>query len=167
MGRSSKVLIVCGLFLLFVCLPASAGTIYNFSNVKLTGNSGSNGSGSFSFDSKTHTFSNVSVWFNQGAFNGVNANGGNGQGIFVKGQGYLYSWLTTVKGNLVWCSILFNPSTGQFREWGGISNGNNYGGFDYLSVPEGGAELTYLMLSGLAIFGGILISGKHRHTANL
>jgi hypothetical protein len=121
-------------------------------------------SGSFSFDSSTHVFSNISISFNGGVFGGVQANGPKGQGIYVQGQGYLFSWVTSVQGNLVWNSILFNPSTGKFREWGGISNRKYNGGFDYLSVPEGGAELTYLMLSAIAVFGGILISGKQRRS---
>jgi hypothetical protein len=162
MGRHFKVLAVCALFLLVVSLPASAGSVYTFSNVKLTGNSGSTASGTFTFDPSTHTFSNVSMTFNGGAFGGIQANGGKGQGVYIQGQGYLYSWGTTVKGNLVWCSILFNPATGQFHEWGGIANWKYNGNFDYMSVPEGGAELTYLMLSGIAVFGGIVVSGKKR-----
>lgn len=164
MGRNFRVLAVCALFLLVVSLPALAGSINNFSKQKLSGSSGSYVSGSFSFDSSTHVFSNVSMSFDQGAFGGVQANGGKGQGLYIQGQGYLFAWLTKVKGNLVWCSILFNPTTGQFREWGGISKGNNYGGYDYMSVPEGGAELTYLMLSAIAVFGGILVSNKQRRT---
>jgi hypothetical protein len=165
MGRHLKVLAVCALFFLVAALPASAGTIYNFSNVALTGSSGSSASGGFNFDPNTHVFSNVSISFNGGAFGGVQANAPNGQGIYLQGKGYLFSLLTTVQGNLVWSSILFDPSTGQFREWGGISNWKDYGGYDYMSVPEGGAELTYLLLSGIVVFGGILISGKQRRTA--
>jgi len=164
MGRHIKVLGVCALFLLVASLPASAGTIYSFSNVALTGNSGSTASGGFSFDPNTHVFSGVSISFNGGAFNGVQANLPQEQGIYIQGKGYLYSWLTTVQGDLVWNSIVFNPSTGQFHEWGGIANWQKKGGYDYMSVPEGGAELTYLMLSGIAVFGGIVISGKQRRT---
>jgi hypothetical protein len=162
MGRHLKVLAVCALFLLALSLPASANSQYNFSNVKLTGGSGSTTSGSFTFNSTTHTFSGLSMTFNGGAFGGIQANGGGGQGTYIQGQGYLYSWGTTVHGNLVWCSILFNPATGLFHEWGGISNWKYNGKFDYMSAPEGGAELTYLMLSGIAVFGGILLSDKRR-----
>ena len=162
MGRHLRVLSVCALFLLVVSLPASAGSVYSFSKIKLTGNSGSSVSGSFNYDNSTHMFSNVSISFNGGAFGGIQANGIKGQGVYVPGQGYVFSWITKIQGNLVWCSMLFNPSNGQFREWGGISKGRNYGTFDTLTVPEGGAELTYLMLSGIAVFGGILISTKQR-----
>jgi hypothetical protein len=33
-------------------------------------------------------------------------------------------------------------------------------GDDCVSVPEGGSPLSYLILSGLAVIAGILISGK-------
>lgn len=33
-------------------------------------------------------------------------------------------------------------------------------------VPEGGAEVTYLMLSGIAVCAGILISGKRRRATS-
>jgi hypothetical protein len=161
MGRHFRIVGICALFLLVVSLSASANS---FSNFKLSGNSGSYVSGSFSFNTSTHAFSGVSMSFDQGAFAGVQANGPSGQGVYVKGQGYLYSWGTTVHGSLVWCSILFNPASGQFREWGGIAKGKYYGDFDYSRVPEGGAELTYLMLSAIAVFGGILLSSKQRRT---
>ena len=164
MGRHFKIVGVCALFLLVVSLPVSAGSINSFSNVKITGNSGSSVSGSFSFDSTTHVFSDISLWFSHGAFAGIQANGPQGQGFYVQGQGYLFSWLTTVNGNLVWDSIRFNPLTGQVHDHGGIANWQNQGGFNYLSVPEGGAELTYLMLTAVAVFGGILISSKQRRT---
>ena len=159
MGRHFRIVGICALFLLVVSLSASANS---FSNFKLSGNSGSYVSGGFSFNTSTHVFSGLSISFDKGVFSGIGANGSGGQGVYLKGQGYLYSWGTTVHGDLVWCSILFNPSTGQFHEWGGISNWKYNGNFDYLQVPEGGAELTYLMLSGIAVFGGIFISGKQR-----
>lgn len=165
MGRHIKVLSACALFVLLASLSASAGTICNFSNVKLTGSSGSTASGTFTVNATTHVFSGVSITFNGGAFGGIQANGGNLKGIWVQGQQYLYSWITTVNGSLVGWSILYDFKTGQFHEWGGISNWKNKGNFDYLSVPEGGAELTYMMLSGIVVFGGILISGKQRRTS--
>jgi hypothetical protein len=162
MGRHFKIVVVCALFLTVVSLPASAGSIYSFSNLTLTGNSGSSASGSFGFDSSTHTFSSVSMSFSGGAFNNIWASSPGGKGVYIQGQGYLFSWGTTVHGDLIWCSILFNPANGQFREWGGIANWKDNGKFDYMGVPEGGAELTYLMLAGIAVFGGILTSGKRR-----
>ena len=162
MGRSLKISGICALFIFLASLSASAGTICNFSNVKLTGTSGSTVSGTFTIDPTTHTFSNVSLSFNGGAFGGIKANGGNLKGILIQGQQYLYSWITTVNGNLVGWSILYDFKTGQYKEWGGISNWQNKGDFNYLSVPEGGAELTYMMLSGVALFAGIVFSGKQR-----
>jgi hypothetical protein len=34
------------------------------------------------------------------------------------------------------------------------------------NVPEGGAEVTYLLLSGIAVLAGILISGKQRRATH-
>jgi hypothetical protein len=167
MRRCCKVLAVSAVFLLVASLPALAGSINNFSNVKLSGNSGSSVSGSFSFDNTTHVFSGISISFNGGVFGGVQANGPQGQGIYVPGQGYIFSWGTAVQGNWIWNSILFNPLTGQLHEYGGIYNWKNSGGFDYLSVPEGDAGLSYLMLSGMAVLAGSLISGKQRRTTRL
>ena len=164
MGRSIRIFGVCAIFIFLVSFSASASTICNFSGVKLTGTSGSSVSGTFTVDSTNHTFSNVALSFNGGAFGGIKANGGNMQGIWIQGQQYLYTWFTTVSGNLVSWSIVYDFKTGQYKEWGGISNWKNKGDFNYLSVPEGGAELTYMMLSGVALFGGILISGKRRTT---
>lgn len=165
MGRSLKISGIWAIFIFLASLSASAGTICNFSNVKLTGTSGSNVSGTFTVDSTNHTFSNVSISFNGGAFGGINANGANMQGTWIQGQQYLYSWLTLVNGNLVGWAILYDFKTGQYEEWGGIANWQNKGSFNYLSVPEGGAELTYMMLSGIALFAGILVSGKQRRAA--
>jgi hypothetical protein len=163
MGRHIKILGVCALFLLIASLPASAGTICNFSNVALTGNSGSTASGSFSFDPNTHVFSNITISFNGGAFGGVHANDSQAQGYCAQGLCKV-TWWTIVQGNLIRDTLVFNTVTGQFQDYGKISNWKNHGGFDYMEVPEGGAELTYLMLSGFAVFGGILISGKQRRT---
>ena len=96
-------------------------------------------------------------------FGGVNAAyNGSMKGIFVQGKGWLFSWLTKVGGNLIYYSVLFNPNTNQFTAGGWIVNGHNGGSFGYLSAPEGGAILSYLFLSGAAIFAGIVMSGKQR-----
>jgi hypothetical protein len=65
-------------------------------------------------------------------------------------------------GGWVSDTILFNLKTGQFEDLGGIHKGRKGGDFNYMSVPEGGTSLPYLMLSGFAILAGILISGEQR-----
>src|SRR5690242_1207602 len=127
MGRSLKISGICAIFIFLASLSASAGTICNFSNVKLTGTSGSTVSGTFTVDPNTHKFSGVSISFNGGAFGGIHANSGNLQGLWIRGQQYLYTWVTTVSGNLVRWSILYDFKTGQYKEWGGIANWKNKG----------------------------------------
>ena len=62
MRRYGKLAGVCGLFLLAMSLTASAGSIDQFKNAALTGVSkGGTVSGSFSFNSKTDQFSNITV----------------------------------------------------------------------------------------------------------
>src|SRR5579863_6082501 len=160
-----RVVGVSAAFLLLVCLPALADG--NFSNEKLTGNSGSTVSGSFTFNSSTDTFSNLSLLFNGGKFAGTNAKDTNGgQGICILGV-CGFSWQTHVNGVLVWDTILLNVKTGAYQDFGGIQNFQNQWNFDPpMAVPEGGTPLAYVVLSGLAMVAGILISGKRRAIGN-
>jgi hypothetical protein len=159
-----KLFSACTLFLLAVSLTASAGSLDQFKNAALTGVSkGGTVSGSFSFNSQTDQFSNISVSFVSSAFGNVNANDpSSGHGTYVGKGWWEYTWLTKVDGDTVVYSMLFNPTTNQFDVGGGIGNWSNQGEFNYLSVPEGGTPLAFLMLSGLAMFAGILIAGKQR-----
>jgi hypothetical protein len=155
---------VSAAFLLLVCLPASAGSINTFSKVALSGVSNTTASGQFSINTQTGKFSNISISFSGNSiFAGIKASDPNSiQGVWLPGKGWLMSWVTTVKGDLVWYSVLYNPTTGQFMASGGVSNWQYQGNFNYLSVPEGGAMLSYLLLSGMAVFAGILMSTKQR-----
>lgn len=145
-------------------VSAFAGSITDsFSGAALTGVSGT-ASGSFTFNSSNDTFSNLSVSFNGGVFSGVNASDPNGgQGTCIGNLCGFY-WQTGAKGDSVWDTIVLNIQTGQYEDFGGIYNWQNQGDFNYLSVPEGGAKLAYLMLSALAMFGGIFLSGKQRRS---
>jgi hypothetical protein len=166
MRRCLKLASPLALFLLAVSLSASAGSTNNFSNVSLTGVSGTV-SGSFSFNSSSNTFSAISLSFNGGVFGGVHANNGGGKGACLLGV-CGFSWQTQLaNGDWVWDSILLNLKTGQYRDSGGIYNSKNGGNFNRLPVPEGGAPLAYLGLSGVAMLAGILIAGKHRRSARL
>jgi hypothetical protein len=166
MRRCLKLASPLALFLLAVSLSASAGSTDSFSNVSLTGVSGTV-SGSFTFNSSSDTFSAISLSFNGGVFGGVNAQNGGGNGSCILGV-CGFSWQAQLaNGNWVWDTILLNLKTGQYQDLGGIYNWKNGGNFNYLSVPEGDAPLSYLLLSGFAMLAGILISGKHRRTARL
>jgi hypothetical protein len=150
-----------------VCLPALADSNDNFSNETLTGNSGSTVSGSFTFNSTTDSFSNISLSFNGGAFNGINASDASG-GKATCLLGFCgFSWQTLVGNVLVWDTIVINVKTGAYQDFGGIYNWRNQWNFDPppMSAPEGASSLAYLTLTGLAIFAGIVISGKKRRTA--
>jgi hypothetical protein len=63
--------------------------------------------------------------------------------------------------------MLFNTITNRFEVGGGIGNRRKQGDFNYISVPDGGTPLSYLMLSGIAMFAGILIYGKQRRTRRI
>jgi hypothetical protein len=153
---------VCVLFLLAVSLSASATSNDSFSNVSLVGTSGAV-SGSFTFNTSTDQFSGISLSFNGGAFGGATASNGGGKGTCYQGFCGFYFQGKASDGAWVTDTIIVNLKTGQFDTFGGIYNWKNQGGdFNYLSVPEGGAKLSYLILSAIAVFGGILISGKQR-----
>jgi len=162
MSRSLKLATICAVFLLAVSLSASACSGDCFSNVNLAGNSGGNASGSFTFNTSTDTFSNLSVSFNGGVFNGMSASDNKGGGGCVLGICGI-SWKTIVNGDTVWNTIILNLKTGQFEDIGGIYNWKNQGNFKYMAVPEGGNALAYLLLCGIALFVAIVTSRKRRH----
>ena|SRR5579864_540518 len=161
MRRNFRLLSICAIFLLTVCVSASADSNYQFSNVALTGVSGTV-SGTFTYNASTDVFSGLALSFNGGAFNAVKASNNGGNGICKQNLCGFFWQTTLANGDSVWNAIVINLQTGQYSDLGGISNSQNQGFFDYQSVPEGGATLGYLMVSGIAVFGGIVISGKQR-----
>src|SRR5580692_347814 len=165
MMRRFKLATVCVMFLLAVSLSASACSGDCFSNVNLTGVSGS-ASGSFTFNTSTDTFSNLSLSFNGGVFNGITASDKNGGGSCFLGVCGI-SWKTVVNGDTVWNTVVLNLKTGQYQDFGGIYNWKNQGTFNYLQVPEGGNSLVYLMLSSIALFAGFLTSRKRRRALRI
>ena len=169
MRRYDKLAGVCGLFLLAVSLTASADSIDQFKNAALTGVSeGGTVSGSFSFNSKTNRFSNISVSIVSSVFGKINVSDRHsGHGTY-EGQGWWeYTWKTKVHGDTIVESMLFNTITNQIEVDGKIGNRRHQGDFNYISVPEGGTSLSYLMLSGIAMFAGILIYGEQRRTRRI
>jgi len=163
MRRSFKLASVCILFVVLVSLSASAGSSNNFSGAKLTGVSGGGTvGGGFSFNSITHQFSNISVSFVSSAFGTVNANmQGTMNGQWSNGK-WWFQWSTIKNGDLIIYNVSFDPTKNQFSASGSIANFWNQGNYTYMGVPEGGAQLSYLMLCGFAVFSGILISKKRR-----
>jgi len=165
MKRNYKLAAVCSVFVLAVSICASAGSTDNFSG-PLIGATGTE-SGSFTFNSTTDSFSGIKLSFAGSTFGNVNASNGGGQGSCWNGIcGYF--WQTQVlsaggQKDWVWDAILVYAN-GQYKDFGGISNSQNRGGFNYMSVPEGGSRLAYLLLSAIAVFGAIFVSGKSRGT---
>jgi hypothetical protein len=162
---------VCAVFLALVCLPALADSHDSFSNEKLGGSSGSTVSGSFTFNSTTDTFSNISLSFNSGAFNGINASDASGgKATCILGL-CAFSWKTEVGNVWVWDTIILNTnpgaSYGQYWDIGKIVNWQNSWNFDPLPAPEGGTSMAYVALSGIAMVAGILISRKKTRTARI
>jgi hypothetical protein len=144
MRRYCGLVSVCAMFLLVVCLPALAGPVNGFSGATLSGISAPSASGFSSTE-----FSHAPVSF-----------GGNWMFAGVRVTNRHVSGYSISEGSF---------SGGSFSEDsdGGFSRKDRrHGGCgerkDCHSIPEGGAEVTYLMLSGIAVFAGILISGKQR-----
>jgi hypothetical protein len=164
MRRYCKLASVCVAFLLVGSLPALADSNHNFSNVQLQRASDAV-SGSFTFNRSTDQLSNSSLWFAGSLFGGVKVSDPNGVNGTKLGQDWLFGWSTQKSGDTIWGSVLFNPLTNQSELGESISNWKGDGKSDFFAVPEGGTPLSYLMLSGLAIFAGILISGKQRRPA--
>lgn len=162
MKRSFKLATVSAIFLLAVSISASACSGDCFSNVSLVGNSGGDAKGSFTFNTSTDTFSNLSLSFNGGVFSGLGGSDGGGKGICILGI-CGFSWQTTLKnGDTVWETILLNVKTGQYQDLGGVFDYKNNGKFNYMSVPEGGNSSAYLLLCGVALFAAIFLSRKQR-----
>ncbi len=165
MFRYSKLASVFALFVLAVSISASADSNNSF-NVNLTGISGTV-SGNFTFDSTKNSFSGLTLTFNGGMFDGVKAGNGGGKGLCLLGV-CQYTWQKHMNtGAWVWETIVFNIKNGQFQDYGGIYKGKYNGGFNYMSMPEGETALAYLMLSGLAMFAGIVVAGKRRRVARI
>ena len=155
MLRSLKLASGSALFLLAVSLSAFADSNNDFSGATLSGISATGASGSFAFSSSTDRFSNAPQSF-----------GGNSISEDVKVTNRLTSGYFISEGSF---------SGGSFSG-GTFSDDSDEGlfGEDRLSgkhrkkwnVPEGGAEVTYLLLSGIAVLAGILISGKQRRATH-
>jgi uncharacterized protein YjbI with pentapeptide repeats len=165
MMRSLKLASVTALFLLAMSLSAFADSNNDFSGATLSGISATGASGSFAFSSSTDKFSNAAQSFGRNSIS---------EGVKVTNRlmsGYFISERSFSGGSFSGGSF----SGGSFS--GGTFSGDSDEGLfgeDRLSgkhrkkwnVPEGGAEVTYLLLSGIAMLAGILISGKQRRATH-
>jgi hypothetical protein len=158
MMRSLKLASVFSLFLLAMSLSAFADSSNDFSGATLSGISATGASGSFAFSSSTDKFSNAPQFF-----------GGNSIFEGVKVTNRLTSGYFISEGSFSGGSF----SGGTFSDDSdriSLDEKHRHHGCEGRehchSVPEGGTEPAYLLLSGVAVLAGILISGKQRRATH-
>jgi hypothetical protein len=139
-----------------VAAYAGSVTTFNF-NTNLNGVSSTTVQGTFSYNSATNTFTSAGLTFvGNSIFGGLS-------GTVTKPQsGTTFVFKQTINGYIVSYTIVFDPLTGSYTTYGSITYGGTTGTFQFNQVPEGGAQLSYLALSGLVLFAGIVLAGKQR-----
>ena len=161
MRRYFKLAAVSTAILLAASNCASAGSIDSFSG-KLNGVSNGTVSGTFLLNTQTGQFSNVYLSFSGLGLGSGNVDPGTVNGH--KGLDGLWSFWWGGKasnGDYVLYDVKL-LANGTFQVVGGITDAHGDNGVFKMTVPEGGTPVSYLMLSALAMFAGILISGKQR-----
>jgi hypothetical protein len=136
---------------------AFAGSVDTFNySTNLSGVSNTTVQGTFTYNTSTDTFTLASLSFaGNSIFNGISGNDTKPQ------SGNTFVLNETIDGYTVSYTIVLNPLTGSYTADGSISYGGTKGSFNY-QVPEGGARLSYLLASGMALFAGIFLAGKQR-----
>ena len=152
--------LICVASLLFAAvLPASAGSVSGSytSAVIGFGVTGETVTATFTFNTSSDQFSNVTLAFKGGVFDRFT------ESYSGCGKGLSCSFSHAASGDLLLYSIGLNENFSQYVAVGTVSNTNfALGGFGYTgspSVPEGGSKFSYLAPAGLVIFGGIFLSG--------
>ena|ERR1700730_8253854 len=149
MSQSRYLPCVFTLLLLAASLPAWASSVDNFSDVKLP-KGDAKLAWSFSSGGINEKVPNFSHSFG-------------GKPLFERGR--------PTNGRIGGHSVSVESFSGanfldkSDRHPSGEDRGHHDGcerGDDCQKVPEGGAPVSYMILSGLAVTAGILISGKHR-----
>lgn len=150
------VLVLCA-----VAIPAHADSVtYNFTYSLISGSSSvGTVTGSFSYNSTTHTLSSATLTINSSLFGNVTLTSLGGS------SGFVFAFGGTVGGNFILYFITFNPlNPSQYWISGSILNlsTGTVGKFSnsYTAVPEGGAWYMYLAPSLLVLFGGMLLAGR-------
>lgn len=112
---------------------------------------------SFTYNTKTDTFTKETLNFVGGFFDGLSI-------TITKAQhGDTFVLNKKVDGDTIAYTIVFNELAGTFEAYGTVSKGKHEGNFQYdTKAPEGGNQLSYLAASGLVLFAGILLAGKQR-----
>ena len=161
MKRYFNLAAICAAFVLSVAMYASAGSTDNFSGPLIGAFWRQRNQDRSHLISKQTRSPTSSSHLLAAPSENVNTSNGGGQATCANGFCGIY-WQTTVGGDTIWDGIIINMATGQFEDLGYIFNSKNYGGFNYMSAPEGGSRLAYLLMSAAAVFGAIFVSGKYR-----
>src|ERR1700676_2699270 len=150
MSQSRNLPCVFTLFLVAASLPAWASSVDNFSDVKFSKGFDTKLAWSFTSGSINEKVPDFSHLFG-------------GKPLFDPPKG--------TQGRMSGHSISEESFSGASfldksdRHPSGEDRDHHHGcdrGDDCHEVPEGGAPMSYVILSGLAVIAGILISGKHR-----
>jgi hypothetical protein len=151
--------LICVASLLFAAvLPASAGSVSGSytSAVIGIGVTGETVTATFTFNTSSDQFTNVTLAFKGGVFGGFT------ESYSGCGTGLSCSFSDPASGDSLLYTIGLNNNFSQYGAVGTVWNTKSLGGFGYTgspSVPEGGSKFSYLAPAGLVIFGGIFLSG--------
>ena len=145
-----------------VAIPAHADSVtYNFTYSLISGGSSvGTVTGSFSYNSTTHTLSSATLTINSSLFGNVTLTS-----LGSSSSGFVFAFGGTVGGNYILYFITFNPlNPSQYWISGSILNLGTRSiakfSSSYTAVPEGGAWYVYLVPSLLVMFGGMLLTGR-------
>jgi hypothetical protein len=149
--------LICVASLLFAAvLPASAGSVSGSYTSAVIGVTGETVTATFTFNTSSDQFTNVTLAFKGGVFGGFT------ESYSGCGTGLSCSLSDAASGDWLLYSIGLNTNFSQYGAGGTVWNKNSAGVFGYTgstSVPEGGTKFSYLVPAGLVIFGGIFLSG--------
>lgn len=137
-------------------MPNNKNNVESFKySTPLTGVPNSTLQATFTYNTKTDTFTKETLNFVGGFFDGLSI-------TITKAQhGDTFVFNKKVNGDTIAYTIVFNELAGTFEANGSITKGKHEGYFQYdMMAPEGGNQLSYLAASGLVLFAGILLAGK-------
>jgi hypothetical protein len=170
-GTNLIKLVATGVLLLSaVTLPARADTINTFGfSTPLQGVSSTTVSGTFTYNSTTHTLSAASLSFNGSSiFNTVSVTN------LSSGTGNLFLYVVSVYNanthtyDLLNLNIALSTNGTPILVSGGICDFSKSGGCGTFSsqsftvVPEGGTGFGYLAPAGMVLIGGMVMAGRPR-----
>src|SRR5277367_4892120 len=119
-------------------MPNNHVEIFNY-DTQLTGVANSSLQATFTYNTKTDTFTKETLNFVGGIFNGLSIT------ITKAQQGDTFFFDKKVNGDTVAYTIVCNPLAGTFDAYGSVIKGKHEGYFQYDTMaPEDGNQLSYL-----------------------